>query len=149
MNLFVLFQPHLHEIVNRSMELACTSKEPYNYFLLLRALFRSIGGGNASTIATLTVNYLRGEGKWGPVNLFPGHWGYTASLSPQWRSCQLLCRVSRLRKWFMRKSQKYMYMYMQKLTYMYKLHVWVQKHTVKDFWTSVPQIYCCVMKWVP
>jgi hypothetical protein len=27
------------------MELACTSKEPYNYFLLLRALFRSIGGG--------------------------------------------------------------------------------------------------------
>lgn len=23
-----------------------TAKEPYNYFLLLRALFRSIGGGN-------------------------------------------------------------------------------------------------------
>ena len=46
---FFFFQPHLHEIVNRSMELACTSKEPYNYFLLLRALFRSIGGG--------TVNY--------------------------------------------------------------------------------------------
>ena len=41
----ISFQPHLHEIVNRSMELACTSKEPYNYFLLLRALFRSIGGG--------------------------------------------------------------------------------------------------------
>lgn len=43
--MFFFFQPHLHEIVNRSMELACTSKEPYNYFLLLRALFRSIGGG--------------------------------------------------------------------------------------------------------
>ncbi|KAK2564815.1 Transformation/transcription domain-associated protein [Acropora cervicornis] len=41
-----MLKPHLHEIVNRSMELACTSKEPYNYFLLLRALFRSIGGGS-------------------------------------------------------------------------------------------------------
>ena len=40
------FQPHLHTIVNRSMELALTAKEPYNYFLLLRALFRSIGGGS-------------------------------------------------------------------------------------------------------
>ena len=42
----LLFQPHLHTIVNRSMELALTTKEPYNYFLLLRALFRSIGGGS-------------------------------------------------------------------------------------------------------
>ena len=42
----VIFQPHLHTIVNRSMELALTAKEPYNYFLLLRALFRSIGGGS-------------------------------------------------------------------------------------------------------
>ncbi|XP_048580263.1 transformation/transcription domain-associated protein isoform X2 [Nematostella vectensis] len=41
-----MLKPHLHEIVNRSIELACTSKEPYNYFLLLRALFRSIGGGS-------------------------------------------------------------------------------------------------------
>ncbi|XP_031549522.1 transformation/transcription domain-associated protein-like isoform X2 [Actinia tenebrosa] len=41
-----MLKPHLHEIVNRSMDLACTSKEPYNYFLLLRALFRSIGGGS-------------------------------------------------------------------------------------------------------
>ncbi|KAJ7305883.1 hypothetical protein JRQ81_010249, partial [Phrynocephalus forsythii] len=38
--------PHLHKIVNSSMELAQTAKEPYNYFLLLRALFRSIGGGS-------------------------------------------------------------------------------------------------------
>ena len=38
-------QPHLHEIVNRSMSLANTAQEPCNYFLLLRALFRSIGGG--------------------------------------------------------------------------------------------------------
>ena len=28
------------------MELAKTAKDPYNYFLLLRALFRSIGGGS-------------------------------------------------------------------------------------------------------
>ncbi|XP_055697058.1 transcription-associated protein 1 isoform X2 [Phlebotomus papatasi] len=41
-----MLRPHLHNIVNRSMELAMTAKEPYNYFLLLRALFRSIGGGN-------------------------------------------------------------------------------------------------------
>jgi transformation/transcription domain-associated protein len=41
-----MLKPHLHSIVNRSMELALTAKEPYNYFLLLRALFRSIGGGS-------------------------------------------------------------------------------------------------------
>lgn len=41
-----MLRPHLHQIVNRSLELAMTAKEPYNYFLLLRALFRSIGGGN-------------------------------------------------------------------------------------------------------
>ncbi|KAL7293008.1 hypothetical protein TKK_0013455 [Trichogramma kaykai] len=41
-----MLKPHLHQIVNRSMELAMSAKEPYNYFLLLRALFRSIGGGS-------------------------------------------------------------------------------------------------------
>ncbi|XP_067013941.2 transformation/transcription domain-associated protein [Anabrus simplex] len=41
-----MLRPHLHKIVNRSMELAMIAKEPYNYFLLLRALFRSIGGGS-------------------------------------------------------------------------------------------------------
>ncbi|XP_076072619.1 transformation/transcription domain-associated protein-like isoform X5 [Mytilus galloprovincialis] len=41
-----MLKPHLHVIVNRSMELAMSAKEPYNYFLLLRALFRSIGGGS-------------------------------------------------------------------------------------------------------
>ena len=41
-----MLKPHLHQIVNKSMELAMTAKEPYNYFLLLRALFRSIGGGS-------------------------------------------------------------------------------------------------------
>uniref|UniRef100_A0A670YBT6 Transformation/transcription domain associated protein n=1 Tax=Pseudonaja textilis TaxID=8673 RepID=A0A670YBT6_PSETE len=41
-----MLKPHLHKIVNSSMELAQTAKEPYNYFLLLRALFRSIGGGS-------------------------------------------------------------------------------------------------------
>ena len=43
---YLIFQPHLHTIVNKSMELALSAKEPYNYFLLLRALFRSIGGGS-------------------------------------------------------------------------------------------------------
>ncbi|KAF7269505.1 transcription-associated protein Nipped-A isoform X2 [Rhynchophorus ferrugineus] len=41
-----MLKPHLHQIVNRSMELAMTAADPYNYFLLLRALFRSIGGGS-------------------------------------------------------------------------------------------------------
>lgn len=41
-----MLRPHLHQIVNRSMELAMTAKEPVNYFFLLRALFRSIGGGS-------------------------------------------------------------------------------------------------------
>ncbi|KAG5854370.1 hypothetical protein ANANG_G00037120 [Anguilla anguilla] len=46
-----MLKPHLHKIVNSSMELAQSAKEPYNYFLLLRALFRSIGGG-ATTCCT-------------------------------------------------------------------------------------------------
>ncbi|XKL66766.1 hypothetical protein PGB90_010186 [Kerria lacca] len=41
-----MLRPYLHQIVNKSMETAMTAKEPYNYFLLLRALFRSIGGGS-------------------------------------------------------------------------------------------------------
>ena len=42
----LMLKPHLSSIVNKSMELAKSAKEPYNYFLLLRALFRSIGGGS-------------------------------------------------------------------------------------------------------
>jgi len=41
-----MLKPHLHSLVTRSLELALKAKQPYNYFLLLRALFRSIGGGN-------------------------------------------------------------------------------------------------------
>ncbi|CAG9767854.1 unnamed protein product [Ceutorhynchus assimilis] len=41
-----MLRPYLHQIVNRSMELAMTAAKPHNYFLLLRALFRSIGGGS-------------------------------------------------------------------------------------------------------
>jgi len=41
-----MLKPHLHTLVTKSLELALKAKEPYNYFLLLRALFRSIGGGN-------------------------------------------------------------------------------------------------------
>lgn len=58
-------QPHLHKIVNSSMELAQTAKEPYNYFLLLRALFRSIGGGSHDLLyqefLPLLPNLLQGE----------------------------------------------------------------------------------------
>lgn len=58
-------QPHLHKIVNSSMELAQTAKEPYNYFLLLRALFRSIGGGSHDLLyqefLPLLPNLLQGQ----------------------------------------------------------------------------------------
>lgn len=58
-------QPHLHKIVNSSMELAQSAKEPYNYFLLLRALFRSIGGGSHDLLyqefLPLLPNLLQGE----------------------------------------------------------------------------------------
>ncbi|TQS39408.1 hypothetical protein Golomagni_00069 [Golovinomyces magnicellulatus] len=37
--------PHVVEIITKSIELSTTAEEPINYFLLLRSLFRSIGGG--------------------------------------------------------------------------------------------------------
>lgn len=37
--------PHVRDLITRSIELSVTAKEPTNYFLLLRSLFRSIGGG--------------------------------------------------------------------------------------------------------
>lgn len=40
-----MIRPYLQKIVTNSMEMAMRAEEPYNYFLLLRALFRSIGGG--------------------------------------------------------------------------------------------------------
>ena len=47
------------------MELALSAKEPYNYFLLLRALFRSIGGGSHDQLyqefLPLLPNLLQGE----------------------------------------------------------------------------------------
>lgn len=37
--------PHVRELITRSIELSISAAEPTNYFLLLRSLFRSIGGG--------------------------------------------------------------------------------------------------------
>ncbi|KKP04788.1 transformation/transcription domain-associated protein [Trichoderma harzianum] len=37
--------PHVVSIVTKSIELSTKAEEPMNYFLLLRSLFRSIGGG--------------------------------------------------------------------------------------------------------
>ena len=37
--------PHVTTIITRSIELSGKAEEPMNYFLLLRSLFRSIGGG--------------------------------------------------------------------------------------------------------
>ncbi|EJW76387.1 hypothetical protein WUBG_12704, partial [Wuchereria bancrofti] len=41
-----MLRPYLHDLVLHSMKLALRAREPINYFLLLRALFRSIGGGS-------------------------------------------------------------------------------------------------------
>ena len=41
-----MLKRHLAKIVNNSMSMALSAKEPYNYFLVLRALFRLIGGGS-------------------------------------------------------------------------------------------------------
>ena len=40
-----MIRPYLQKIVLSSMESSMRAEEPFNYFLLLRALFRSIGGG--------------------------------------------------------------------------------------------------------
>ncbi|KAJ3074848.1 hypothetical protein HDU98_010028 [Podochytrium sp. JEL0797] len=40
-----ILKPHVSCIIMKSMKLSSTAKDPLNYFLLLRALFRSIGGG--------------------------------------------------------------------------------------------------------
>jgi len=37
--------PHTTKIITRAIQLSTTAEEPINYFLLLRSLFRSIGGG--------------------------------------------------------------------------------------------------------
>ncbi|KAI7452386.1 hypothetical protein KC364_g12018 [Hortaea werneckii] len=37
--------PHVRELITKAIELSVTAEEPSNYFLLLRSLFRSIGGG--------------------------------------------------------------------------------------------------------
>ncbi|KAK3065640.1 transcription-associated protein 1, partial [Teratosphaeriaceae sp. CCFEE 6253] len=37
--------PHVRKLITRSIELSVTADQPKNYFLLLRSLFRSIGGG--------------------------------------------------------------------------------------------------------
>lgn len=40
-----VLQPHLAHLIMHSLKLASQAEEPTNYYLLLRALFRSIGGG--------------------------------------------------------------------------------------------------------
>ena len=40
-----VFQPHLSKLIMSSLKLSSNAEEPVSYFLLLRGLFRSIGGG--------------------------------------------------------------------------------------------------------
>ncbi|KAK9477125.1 hypothetical protein V1514DRAFT_353659 [Lipomyces japonicus] len=41
----VVFQPHLRNLILNSIKFASKAEDPLNYYLLLRTLFRSIGGG--------------------------------------------------------------------------------------------------------
>ena len=43
-----ILKPHLQRIVNQSMTLSQTAKEPVNYFALLRLLFRAIGSASGT-----------------------------------------------------------------------------------------------------
>lgn len=40
-----VLHPHIAKIVTKCLQLSVSAKEPMNYFILLRSLFRSIGGG--------------------------------------------------------------------------------------------------------
>ncbi|KAK2748551.1 hypothetical protein FQN57_000686 [Myotisia sp. PD_48] len=42
--------PHVTKIISKCIEYSVTAEEPMNYFLLLRSLFRSIGGGRYETL---------------------------------------------------------------------------------------------------
>ena len=45
-----MLQPHITDLITRSMKLAANAEEPNNYYFLLRALFRNIGGGRYETL---------------------------------------------------------------------------------------------------
>ena len=47
-----LIRPYLPKIVTKAMHYAFISKDPSNYFLMLRSLFRSIGGGSHDILYT-------------------------------------------------------------------------------------------------
>lgn len=59
-----MLRPHVHSIVNKCMELAMTAKKPFNYFLLLKVLFLSIGNGKHDLLYQEFLPLLR--------NLFQG-----------------------------------------------------------------------------
>eukprot|EP00158_Paraphelidium_tribonemae_P010007 Partr_v1_DN29030_c0_g2_i1_m58788 putative Transformation transcription domain-associated protein len=40
-----VLQPHIYDLIMKALKLSATSKDSNNYFLLMRALFRNIGGG--------------------------------------------------------------------------------------------------------
>ena len=40
-----MLRPHLEAIVNGALDNAITAKDPENYFMMLRSLFRSVAGG--------------------------------------------------------------------------------------------------------
>ncbi|KAI3638074.1 hypothetical protein MIR68_003685 [Amoeboaphelidium protococcarum] len=45
-----VLQPHIHDLLNKCMKLSLSLKDNNSYFMLLRALFRNIGGGRFETL---------------------------------------------------------------------------------------------------
>jgi transformation/transcription domain-associated protein len=45
-----VLQPHMSDLITKSLKYAAKAKEPNNYFMLLRALFRNIGGGRYESL---------------------------------------------------------------------------------------------------
>lgn len=53
-----VLMPHIVNLVTKSIELSTIAEEPMNYFLLLRSLFRSIGGGKFDQLYKLILPLL-------------------------------------------------------------------------------------------
>ncbi|PWN24918.1 hypothetical protein BDZ90DRAFT_281903 [Jaminaea rosea] len=79
-----MLQPHLGYFIMHSMKLAAKATEPSNYFLLLRALFRSIGGGKFELLYKDVLPLL-------PVMLEQLHAFMDAAESPQRETFVDLC----------------------------------------------------------
>ncbi|KAJ2613804.1 transcription-associated protein 1 [Coemansia sp. RSA 1365] len=72
-----VLQPYVQPIISSALVTSKTAKRPENYFLLLRALFRSIGGGRYETLYKEVFPVLQSL-----LEMLNGALGFTKSTSP-------------------------------------------------------------------